>query len=67
MTEPDSAFASAAGLLGRIAGQLGTQLAQVRPYDRRQRKHDEEVCPPMNVPALAGQSRTMPAPATPAA
>ncbi|SED42971.1 sirohydrochlorin chelatase [Streptomyces sp. TLI_105] len=69
MTEPDSAFASTAGLLGRIAGQLGAQLAHVRPYDRRQRKPDEEACPPMNVPALAGQGRALfatPAPAAPA-
>ncbi|MER5204040.1 sirohydrochlorin chelatase [Streptomyces sp. NPDC002825] len=66
MTEPDSTLASTAGLLVRIAGQLGAQLAQVRPYDRRQRKHDEEVCPPMNVPALAPRIRATPAPATPA-
>ncbi|WP_225805088.1 sirohydrochlorin chelatase [Streptomyces sp. NK15101] len=65
MTEPDSTFASTAGLLVRIAGQLGAQLAQVRPYGRRQRKHDEEVCPPMNVPALAGQNRAVPATAAP--
>ncbi|MEU2229820.1 sirohydrochlorin chelatase [Streptomyces vietnamensis] len=64
MTEPDSTLASTAGLLVRIAGQLGAQLAQVRPYDRRQRKHEEEVCPPMNVPALAGRIRAT-APATP--
>ncbi|MEX0170845.1 hypothetical protein [Streptomyces sp. LMG1-1-1.1] len=42
MTEPDSAFADAAGLLGTIAGQLAAQLAEVRPYDRRQRKHEQD-------------------------
>ncbi|AJF65068.1 sirohydrochlorin chelatase [Streptomyces vietnamensis] len=64
MTEPDSTLASTAGLLVRIAGQLGAQLAQVRPYDRRQRKHEEEVRPPMNAPALARHIRAT-APATP--
>ncbi|MFE0648009.1 sirohydrochlorin chelatase [Streptomyces sp. NPDC059534] len=71
MTEPDSTFAGAAGLPGRIAGQLGAQLAQVRPDGRPQRKNVEEARPPMNVTTLAGQSRTglvtaTPAPAAPA-
>ncbi|MFF9847805.1 sirohydrochlorin chelatase [Streptomyces litmocidini] len=65
MTEPDSAFATPAGLLVRIVGQLGAQLAQVRPYDRRQRKHDEEVRPPMNAPAPAGENHTAPTPPAP--
>ncbi|MER6097415.1 sirohydrochlorin chelatase [Streptomyces sp. NPDC001728] len=52
MTEPDSTFAHAAGLLGRITEQLGLQLGHVRPYGPRPRKHDEEVSPPMTTPTL---------------
>lgn len=66
MTDPDSTFDSAAGLLGRITEQLAERLAQVHPDGRRQRKHDEEARPPMNVPTLAGRSRTRLATAAPA-
>ncbi|MFF3604655.1 hypothetical protein [Streptomyces sp. NPDC002463] len=41
MTDPDSAFAPAAGLLGRIAGRLTARLAEVRPYGRRQEKYQK--------------------------
>lgn len=41
MTEPDSAFAPAAGLLDRIVGQLAARLAEVRPYGRRQQKYEK--------------------------
>ncbi|MFB7409495.1 sirohydrochlorin chelatase [Streptomyces sp. NPDC056202] len=61
MTEPDSTFANAAGLLGRITEQLGIQLGHVRPYGHRPRKHEQEVPPPMNTPGPA-----TPAPAEPA-
>uniref|UniRef100_UPI000AF6320B sirohydrochlorin chelatase n=1 Tax=Streptomyces aureus TaxID=193461 RepID=UPI000AF6320B len=67
MTEPDSTFDSTAELLGRITEQLAARLAQVHPDGRRQRKHDEEARPPMNVPTLAGRSRTGLTTAAPAA
>ncbi|MER5967938.1 sirohydrochlorin chelatase [Streptomyces sp. NPDC002057] len=63
MTEPDSTFAHAAELLGRITEQLGTQLGHVRPYGHRPRKHEQEVPPPMNTPGPAAPAR--PAPAAP--
>ncbi|MFD9243708.1 hypothetical protein ACFV0D_17575, partial [Streptomyces sp. NPDC059556] len=61
MTEPDSTFANAAGLLGRITEQLGIQLGHVRPYGHRPRKDEQEVPPPMNTPG-----RATPVPAEPA-
>ncbi|WP_329278510.1 sirohydrochlorin chelatase [Streptomyces sp. NBC_00691] len=66
MTEPDSTFAHAAGLLGSITEQLGIQLGHVRPYGHRPWKEEQEVHPPMNTPcratpALAGTAPLRPA------
>ncbi|MET9722519.1 sirohydrochlorin chelatase [Streptomyces zaomyceticus] len=62
MTEPDSTFANAAELLGRITEQLGTQLGHLRPYGHRPRKQEQEVTPPMNITGRAAPAPTDPAP-----
>ncbi|MFJ5143359.1 sirohydrochlorin chelatase [Streptomyces sp. NPDC088707] len=61
MTEPDSTYATAAELLGRITRQLGEQLGHLRPYGRRPRKDEQEVSPPMNTPGRATPVPTEPA------
>lgn len=66
MTDPDSTLAHAAGLLGRITEQLGTQLGHLRPYGHRPRKQEQEVCPPMNITGRTAPAPTGSAPARPA-
>ncbi|MFJ5075735.1 sirohydrochlorin chelatase [Streptomyces sp. NPDC088553] len=53
MTEPDSTYATAAELLGRITERLGEQLGHLHPYGPRPRKDEQEVSPPMNTPGRA--------------